>query len=111
MVAPLMYFDTAGDFSVLRGEGIAEAVLVTASHGNDRAFSDLRDMGYGPDDPRYRTTRMLASAAGYVSGNSYKVMTCPGRVSSGQGQASAAVRARVPFNYGTSFGKLRLGWA
>jgi hypothetical protein len=42
-VAPLMYFDTTGDFSVRRGDGIAEAVLVIASHGNDRAFSDLRD--------------------------------------------------------------------
>ena len=42
-VAPLMYFDTTGDFSVLRGDGIAEAVLVIASHGNDRALSDLRD--------------------------------------------------------------------
>jgi hypothetical protein len=39
-VAPLMY---SGDFSVRRGDGIAEAVLVIASHGNDRAFSDLRD--------------------------------------------------------------------
>ena len=68
-----MYFDTTGDFSVLRGEGIAEAVLVTASHGNDRAFSDLRDMGYGPDDPRYPTTRMLASAAGYVSATHTKL--------------------------------------
>jgi hypothetical protein len=38
-----MYFNTTGDFSVLRGDGIAEAVLVIASHGNDGAFSDLRD--------------------------------------------------------------------
>jgi hypothetical protein len=41
--APLMRFDSTDDFSILRGKGIAEAVLVVASHGDDRIFSDLRD--------------------------------------------------------------------
>jgi hypothetical protein len=41
--APLMRFDTTGGFSILRGNGIAEAVLVIASHGDDRIFSELRD--------------------------------------------------------------------
>ena len=40
-VAPLMRFGP-DDFSILRGKGIAEAVLVVAAHGNDRIFSDLR---------------------------------------------------------------------
>jgi hypothetical protein len=41
--APLMRFDTTGGFSILRGNGISEAVLVIASHGDDRMFAELRD--------------------------------------------------------------------
>ena len=38
-----MRFDTTGNFSILRGNGIAEAILALASHGNDRVFCELRD--------------------------------------------------------------------
>jgi hypothetical protein len=37
-----MRFEATG-FSILRGNGIAEAVLVIASHGDDRIFAELRD--------------------------------------------------------------------
>jgi hypothetical protein len=39
--APLMRFDTSGNFSILRGNGIAEAVVALASHGNDQTFREL----------------------------------------------------------------------
>lgn len=42
-VAPLMRFDATGNFSILRGNGIAEAILALASHGNDRVFCELRE--------------------------------------------------------------------
>jgi|HubBroStandDraft_6_1064221.scaffolds.fasta_scaffold726260_1 hypothetical protein len=41
--APLLRFDTHGNFSILRGNGIAEAILVIASRGNNLTFSELRD--------------------------------------------------------------------
>jgi hypothetical protein len=40
--APLMRFDTDGHFSVLRGNGIAEAILVVASRGSNLSFIRLR---------------------------------------------------------------------
>lgn len=41
--APLLRFDTNGHFSIFPGHNIAEGVLVMASHGNNRTFSELRD--------------------------------------------------------------------
>jgi hypothetical protein len=41
--APLMRFDRIGSFSVVPGNGIAEAILVIGSHGNDETFAALRD--------------------------------------------------------------------
>ena len=41
--APLICFAKNGNFSILRGNRIAEALLVIASHENDRVFADLRD--------------------------------------------------------------------
>jgi hypothetical protein len=41
--APLMRFDTSGSFSILRGNGIAEAILALASYGNDGVFCELRE--------------------------------------------------------------------
>jgi hypothetical protein len=41
--APLMRFDRNGSFSVVPGNGIAEAVLVIGSHGSDETFAALRD--------------------------------------------------------------------
>jgi hypothetical protein len=41
--APLLRFDTDGNFSILYGNGIAEAILVIASRGNNLTFSELRD--------------------------------------------------------------------
>jgi hypothetical protein len=41
--APLMCFDKAGNFSILRGNGIAEAILALESHGNDQVFCELRE--------------------------------------------------------------------
>jgi hypothetical protein len=41
--APLMRFDTTGNFSILRGNGIAEAIIALASHGDDTVFSELRE--------------------------------------------------------------------
>jgi len=41
--APLLRFDTDGNFSILPGNGIAEAILVIASRDNDLTFSKLRD--------------------------------------------------------------------
>jgi hypothetical protein len=40
--APLLRFDADGNFSVLPGDGIAEAILVVASHGDGSLFSTLR---------------------------------------------------------------------
>ncbi len=41
--APVMSFDKAGNFSILRGNGVAEAILALASHGNDQVFCELRE--------------------------------------------------------------------
>ena len=41
--APLLRFDTDGNFSILCGNGIAEAILVIASRGDNLTFSELRD--------------------------------------------------------------------
>jgi hypothetical protein len=41
--APLMRFDTTGNFSILRGNGMAEAMLALASRGDDMVFSELRE--------------------------------------------------------------------
>ena len=41
--APLLRFDTDGNFSILPGNGIAEAILVVASGDNNLTFSKLRD--------------------------------------------------------------------
>jgi hypothetical protein len=41
--APLLRFDTDGNFSILPGNGIAEAILVIASRDNNLIFSKLRD--------------------------------------------------------------------
>jgi len=41
--APLLRFDTDGNFSILPGNGIAEAILVIASRDNNLTFSKLRD--------------------------------------------------------------------
>ncbi len=41
--APLLRFDPNGNFSILSGDGIAEAVLVVASRGDNSTFSELRD--------------------------------------------------------------------
>lgn len=41
--APAMRFDASGSFSIAPGNGVAEAVLVIASHGDERAFAALRD--------------------------------------------------------------------
>jgi hypothetical protein len=41
-LAPLMCFDTNSNFSILCGNGIAEAILVIASHGDNQTFSQLR---------------------------------------------------------------------
>jgi hypothetical protein len=40
--APLMRFDGNGRFSILCGNGIAEAILTVASGGSDSAFLKLR---------------------------------------------------------------------
>jgi hypothetical protein len=41
--APLMRFDTTGKFSILPGNGIAEAMLALASHGDNDVFCELRE--------------------------------------------------------------------
>jgi hypothetical protein len=41
-IASLMRFDANGHFSILRGHGIAEVILVATSQGNERTFSELR---------------------------------------------------------------------
>jgi hypothetical protein len=41
--APLLRFDTDGNFSILPGNGIAESILVIASRDNNLTFSKLRD--------------------------------------------------------------------
>jgi hypothetical protein len=41
--APLLRFDTNGNFSILCGKNIAEAILVIASRGDNKTFSELRD--------------------------------------------------------------------
>jgi hypothetical protein len=41
-IAPLMRFDANGHFSLLRGHGIAEVILVAAAQGNERTFAELR---------------------------------------------------------------------
>jgi len=50
-VAPLMMFGPNGSFSVLPGNGIAEALLVLAAHGDDQLFGTLREKlsRYGVD--------------------------------------------------------------
>jgi hypothetical protein len=42
-VAPVMRFDRSGSFSIAPGSGIAEAVLVIGSHGDEGALAALRD--------------------------------------------------------------------
>lgn len=42
-VAPLMRFDQSGSFSLVPGNGIAEAVLVIGSRGDEGTFRTLRD--------------------------------------------------------------------
>lgn len=41
--APLMRFDDSGSFSVAPGNGIADAVLVIGSRGDEGTFASLRD--------------------------------------------------------------------
>jgi hypothetical protein len=41
--APLMRFDPSRNFSILRGNNIAEAILALASRGDDMVFSELRE--------------------------------------------------------------------
>ena len=41
--SPLLRFDTDGNFSILPGIGVAEAILVIASRDNNLTFSKLRD--------------------------------------------------------------------
>jgi hypothetical protein len=41
-LAPLMRFDANSNFSILCGNGIAEAILVIASRGDNQTFSELR---------------------------------------------------------------------
>ena len=41
--APLFRFDSDGNFSILPGNGVAEAILVIASRDNNLTFSKLRD--------------------------------------------------------------------
>jgi hypothetical protein len=41
-LAPLMRFDSNSNFSILCGNGIAEAILVIASQGDNQTFSELR---------------------------------------------------------------------
>ncbi len=41
--APILRFDVNGNFCILRGNGIVEALLVLASHASDKTFSDLRN--------------------------------------------------------------------
>jgi len=41
--APIIRFDRKGVFSILPGHGIAEAILVFASRGDERLFAGLRD--------------------------------------------------------------------
>ena len=41
--APILRFDRKGAFSILPGNGIAEAILRSAAAGDDRRFAELRD--------------------------------------------------------------------
>jgi hypothetical protein len=41
--APLISYNTKGNFSVLRGQGVAEAILVVAALESDELFSTLRE--------------------------------------------------------------------
>lgn len=41
--APILRFDRKGAFSLLPGNGIAEAILTSAADGDDRRFAELRD--------------------------------------------------------------------